>query len=89
MAQVKEQIKTPGKNTTDKEIANLSDARFKRIIRMLTEMLEYGPKIEEKVKAINVKERKMYREPTVTGRNQDSNQWFGPEGRNQHLTRTE
>ena len=35
------------------EIANLSDAEFKaQIIRMLTEMVEYGHKIEEKVKAM-------------------------------------
>ena len=34
-------------------IANLSDAEFKSlVIRMLTEMLEYGCKIEEKVKAL-------------------------------------
>ena len=34
------------------EIANLSDAKFKTlVIRKLTEMVEYGHKIEEKVKA--------------------------------------
>ena len=33
--------------------ANLSDAQFKTlVIRMLTEMVEYGSKIEEKVKEI-------------------------------------
>ena len=38
---------------SDKEIANLSDAQFKTlIIRMLTEMVEYDYKIEEKVKAM-------------------------------------
>ena len=38
---------------SDKEIANLSDAEFKTlVIRMLTEMVEYGRKIEEKVKAM-------------------------------------
>ena len=37
----------------DEEIANLSDAQFKTlVIRMLTEMVEYGHKIEEKVKAM-------------------------------------
>ena len=37
----------------NEEIANLSDAQFKTlVIRMLTEMAEYGPKIEEKVKAM-------------------------------------
>ena len=39
---------------SDEEIANLSDAEFKTlVIRMLTELIEYGHKIEEKVKAIN------------------------------------
>ena len=36
MAQMKEQIKTPEKELSNKEIANLSDAEFKTlIIRML------------------------------------------------------
>ena len=50
---MKEQIKTPDKELSDKETANLSDAQFKTlVIRMLTEMVEYGCKIEEKVKAM-------------------------------------
>ena len=51
---MKEQIKAPEKiQLSDKEIANLSDADFKTlVIRMLTKMVEYGHKIEEKVKAI-------------------------------------
>ena len=54
MAQTKEQIKAPEKiQLSDKEIANLSDAQFKTlVIRMLTEMVEYGREIEEKVKAM-------------------------------------
>ena len=54
MAQRKEQIKTPEKiQLSDKEIANLPPPEFKTlVIRMLTEMVEYGHKIEEKVKAI-------------------------------------
>ena len=53
MAQVKEQIKTPEKELSDKEIANLSDAQFKiMVIRMLTEMVEFSHKIKEEVKAI-------------------------------------
>ena len=31
-------------------------------------MVEYGHKMEEKVKAMQSEIRKMYREPTVTGR---------------------
>ena len=53
MAQMKEQIKTPEKELSNEEIANLSDAEFKTlVVRMLTEMVEYGHKIEEKVKAM-------------------------------------
>ena len=53
MAQMKEQIKTPKIELSDEELANLSDAEFKTlVIRMLTEMVEYGCKIEEKVKAM-------------------------------------
>ena len=37
------------------------------VISMLTEMVEYGCKIEEKVKAIK-SEKNIYREPTVKGR---------------------
>ena len=47
MAQMKEQIKTPEKiQLSNKEIDNLSDALFKTlVIRMFTEMVEYGHKI--------------------------------------------
>ena len=49
---MKEQIKTPEKELSNKEITNLSDAEFKTlVIRMLTEMVEHGRKIEEKMKA--------------------------------------
>ena len=53
MAQMKEQIKAPKIELNDEEIANLSDAEFKTlVIRMITEMVEYGHKIQEKVKAM-------------------------------------
>ena len=52
MANIKEQIKGPKIELSDEEIANLLDGEFKTlVIRMLTEMVEYGHKIEEKVKA--------------------------------------
>ena len=53
MAQMKEQIKAPDKiQLSDEEIANLSGAEFKTlVIRMLTEGIEHGCKIKEKVKA--------------------------------------
>ena len=51
---MKEQIKVPEKlQLSNEEIANLSEAQFKTlVIRMLTEMVDYGHKIEEKVKAM-------------------------------------
>ena len=54
MAQMKEHIKAPEIiQLSSEQIANLSDAEFKTlIIRMLTEMVEYGRKIEEEVKAM-------------------------------------
>ena len=52
MAQMKEQIKIPKKELRETEITNLSDAEFKKlVIRMLTEMIKYGHKIKEEVKA--------------------------------------
>ena len=50
---MKEQFKAPEKiQLSDEEIANLSDAQFKTlVIRMLTELVEYGHKLEEKMKA--------------------------------------
>ena len=56
MAQIKEQIKTPEKELGNEEIDNVSDAEFKTlVIWMLTEMVEYGHKIEEKEKAMEGK----------------------------------
>ena len=50
---MKEEIKAPEKNTRDEEIANLSEVEFKTLVmKMLTEMVEYSCKIEEKVKAM-------------------------------------
>ena len=50
---MKEQIKTPKTELSNEEIANLSDVEFKTlVIRMLTEMVDYGHKMEEKVKAM-------------------------------------
>ena len=51
---MKEQIKAPEKiQISNEEIANLSDAEFQTlVIRMLTQIVEYGHKIEETVKAM-------------------------------------
>ena len=65
---MKQQNKTPEKELSDEEIDNLSDAELKTLVfRVLTEMVEYGHKIEEKVKAMK-SEMKNIQEPTVKGR---------------------
>ena len=65
---MKEQIKAPEKiQLSEEEIANLSDAQFKTlVIRMLTELVEFGHKLDLKVKAV-LRETKEY----VQGTNSD------------------
>ena len=46
---MKEQIKTPEKELSNKEIDNLSDAELKTlVIRMLTEMIQFGCRMKGK-----------------------------------------
>ena len=53
MPQIEEQIKSPEKELSSKEIANLSDAQFKTlVIKTLTELVEFGRKLDEKMKAM-------------------------------------
>ena len=50
---MKEQIKTPEKELSNEEIDKFSDAEFKTlVIRMLTEMVEYGRKMKVEMTAI-------------------------------------
>ena len=51
---MKEQIKAPEKiQLSNEEIANLSDAQFKTlVIRKVTELVDYGHKLDEKMKAM-------------------------------------
>ena len=51
---MKQQIKAPEKiQLSNKEIANLSDPQVKTlVIRKLTELVEFGRKLDEKMKAI-------------------------------------
>ena len=52
MAQMKEKVKTLEEELSNEEIDNLSDAEFKTlVIVMLTEMVEYRCKMEEKSEA--------------------------------------
>ena len=51
---MKEQFKAPEKiQLSNEQIANLSDAQFKTlVIRKLTELVEFGRKLDEKMKAM-------------------------------------
>ena len=72
MAQMKEQIKIPEKELSDEDIANPSDAEFKTLGHgMLTEMIEYGCKIEGKLK-VTKSETKENIQGTRREGNQDS-----------------
>ena len=52
MAQMKEQIKIPEKEQSNKELERLSDAEFKTlVIRMLTELIKLSCKMKEEMKA--------------------------------------
>ena len=90
---MKVQIKAPEKTQlSDKEMANLSDAQFKTlVIRMLTALVEFGHKLDEKMKAMLRETKEMHREPTVMGRKRElkRRERGGPEGRKKHPTRKE
>ena len=90
---MKEQIKAPEKiQLSNEEIANLSDAQFKTlVIRMLTELVEFGRKLDEKMKAM-LRETK----ENVKGTNSDGketgtqiNSVDQKEERKKHSTRKE
>ena len=70
MAQMKEQIKVPEKiQLSNEEIAKLSDAQFKTlVIRKLTELAEFGRKLDEKMKAMLRETKENVQGPTVMGR---------------------
>ena len=69
MAQMKKQIKIPEKEQSNKELERLSDAEFKTlVIRMLTEMVGYGHKMEEKVKAMQSEIKKNIQGTNSEGR---------------------
>ena len=89
---MKKQIKTPEKELSNEEIANLSDAEFKHTGNQDVQkwLSEYRYKIKEEVKAIQseIKEKYTGNQQRRDG-NRDSNQWFGAEGRNEYSTKTE
>ena len=87
---MKEQSKTPERELSDKEIANLSDGEFKTlVIKMLTELIEPGHKMKEQMKDTQ-SEIKQNSQGTNSDRKETrtSNQRFGTKGKNKHLTGT-
>ena len=78
---MKEQIKAPEEiQLSNEEIANLSDAQFKMlVIRTLTELVEFGHKLDEKMKAMLRETKENVQGTNSEGKKRDSNQWFGPE----------
>ena len=80
----------PKIQVSDEEIANLSGAQFKTlVIRMLTEMVEYGHRIEEKVKTMKSEIKENVQGTNSNRKDTDSNQQFGVEGRKKQSMRTE
>ena len=89
---MKEQIKAPEKiQLSDEEIDNLSDTEFKTLVlKRLTEVFEYGCKMEEKVRVIQSEIKKyIYREPIVKGRKPGLKSMIWNKWKNKHLTGTE
>ena len=82
---MKEQIEVLKIELSHKETSNLSDAQFKTLaISMLTELVEYGHKLDKKMKAMlsEIKEN-------VQGTNSDGKEAgtqinSGPEGKKKH-----
>ena len=70
MAQVKVQIKAPEIiQLSNEETANSSDAQFKTLVtKRLTEMVEYGRRIEEIVKAMQSEIKKNIQETNGDGK---------------------
>ena len=69
MVQMKEQSKTPERELSDEERANLSDAEFKTLVnRMLAKLIELGRKMKEEMKATQTEIKQNIQGTTVKGR---------------------
>ena len=86
---MKKQIKTPEKDLRNVEIANLSGVEFKTLVtRMLTELIKFGHKMKEEMKAIQ-REIKENIQGTNSEGKETGTQRFGTKGRNKYLTGTD
>ena len=77
---MKEHIIAPEKiQLSNEEIANLSDAQFKTlVIKMLTELVEFGRKLDEKMKPMLRETKENVQGTNSDGKETDSNQRCGP-----------
>ena len=90
MAQMKEQFKAPKIELRIEEIVNLSDAEFKTlVIKMLTEMVEFGHKIEEKEKAIQSEIKRNIQGTNSEGKEARTQIMIWNKRRNKHSPGTE
>ena len=90
MAQMKEQVKAPKIELNGEKIAKLSDAEFKiLVIRMLTEVVQYGHKMEGKVKAVQSEMKRNIQGTNREGKETRTqiNDMEQKERRNKHSTR--
>ena len=85
-----EHNKAPEKiQLSNEEIANLSDAQFKTlVIRKLTELVEFGHKLDEKMKAM-LRETKENIQGTNSDRKETGTQINGMDQKEEHPTRKE
>ena len=88
---MKEHIKAPEKiQLSDEEIAILSDAQFKTlVIRMLTELVEFGCKFDEKMKAMLSEIKENVQGTNSEGRKLGLRTTVWTTRKNKHSTRTE
>ena len=88
---MKEQIKIPEKQLSDKEIDNLSDAEFKTVvIRILTELIELSHKMKEEMKAIQSEIKENIQGTNSEGKKIESQvNDLEQKGRNKHSTEKE
>ena len=91
MAEMKEHIKAPEIiQLSSEHIANLLDAQFKTlVIKTLTELVEFGQKLDEKMKAMLRETKENVQGTNSDAKETDSDQQCGPEGRKKHATRKE
>ena len=88
---MKEQIKAPEKiQLSNKEIVNLSDAQFKTlVIRKLTELVEFGHKLDEKMKPMLRETKENVQGTNSEGRKLGLRTTVWTTRKNKHSTRTE